>query len=139
MRKKPKSGRPAHSPTAATRRKVTNAAAGGMAHEEIAIALGVCRNTLQKHYEHELSTGALNRRAEVLDAMARTALKGNVSAQKAFLALSPTFAAPPASAAEKPEKLGKKEQAEKDATTAPAGTEWGDLIGSNVTPMRRPA
>jgi len=99
---------------------------GGMSHEEIAIALGISRNTLEKHFEVELSTGALNRRAEVLDAMARTALKGNVSAQKAFLALTPTLAAPPV----EPEKpKGKKEQAEADALTAAAGTDWADQIG----------
>lgn len=136
MRKNAKAGRPAHKPTPATRRKVTNAAAGGMAHEEIAIALGIARNTLEKHYEHELSTGALNRRAEVLDAMARTALKGNVSAQKAFLALTPALAAPPV----EPEKpKGKKEQQAADAVTAAQGTDWDDLIGhgAKVVPIRQ--
>jgi hypothetical protein len=104
-----------------------------MSHEEIAIALGIHRHTLDKHYQVELSTGALNRRAEVLDAMARTALKGNVSAQKAFLALTPTLAAPPREQ-EKPK--GKKEQAQADAATAANGTEWGDLLPGNVTPIR---
>lgn len=134
MRKNAKSGRPAHKPTPASRRKVTNAAAGGMAHEEIAIALGICRNTLEKHYEFELSTGALNRRAEVLDAMARTALKGNVSAQKAFLALTRTLAAPPV----EPEKpKGKKEQQAADAVTAAEGTDWADLLPPGVSPLRK--
>lgn len=138
MRKNTKRGRPPHKPTPTTRRKVTNAAAGGMAHEEIAIALGISRNTLEKHYEKELSTGALNRRAEVLDAMARTALKGNVAAQKAFLALTPTLAAPPTTEkAEKQEKVGKKEQANRDAVTAAEGTDWGDLLPAGVTPLRR--
>lgn len=107
-----------------------------MAHEEIAVALGIHRHTLEKHYAHELSTGALNRRTEILDAMARTALKGNVSAQKAFLALTPTLAAPPL----EPEKpKGKKEQQAADAVTAADGTEWDDLIGAgaNVTPIRK--
>lgn len=134
MRKNAKSGRPAHKPTPVIRRKVTNAAAGGMAHEEIAIALGICRNTLEKHYEKELSTGALNRRAEVLDAMARTALKGNVAAQKAFLALTPTLAAPPVEQ-EKPK--GKKEQQQADAVTAASGTEWEELLPKGVTPIRK--
>ena len=134
MSRNRKSGRPAFKPTAAQRRKVTNAAAGGMAHEEIAVALGICRNTLVKHFEKELSTGAMNRRAEILDAMARTALKGNVSAQKAFLAMTPTLAAPPAES-EKP--VGKKEQANRDATTAAAGTDWADLLPPGVTPLRQ--
>ena len=139
MAKNPKSGRPAFKPTTVQRRKVTNAAAGGMTHEEIAIALGIHRHTLEKYFEAELSTGALSRRMEMLDAMARTGLKGNVAAQKAFLALTPTLAAPPV-AVDKPEKpLGKKEQAQADAVTAAQGTGWDELIGPNVTPIRRQA
>ena len=127
-------GRPAFKPTAAMRRKVTNAAAGGMLHEEIAIALGICRKTLEKHFEVELSSGAMNRRAEVYDAMVRVALKGNVAAQKALLAMTPALSAPPAEA-EKP--LGKKDQANADAKTAADGTEWADLLPANVAPLRK--
>lgn len=133
MSKNPKAGRPSYKPTVIQRRKVTNAAAGGMSHEEIAIALGIARNTLEKYFEKELSSGALNRRMEVMDAMARTALKGNVSAQKSFLAMTPTLAAPPA---EKDKPVGKKEQAAMDAEHAQVGTEWGDLLPPNVTPIR---
>ncbi len=134
MAKNGKPGRPPHKPTTVTRRKVTNAAAGGMSHEEISVALGIHRNTLEKYYATELSSGALGRRMEVLDAMARTALKGNVSAQKSFLAMTPTLAAPP-SEPEKP--VGKKEQANRDATTAAAGTDWADLLPPGVTPLRQ--
>jgi hypothetical protein len=134
MSKNPKAGRPAHKPTPVTRRKVTNAAAAGMSHEDIAIALGLSRNTLEKHYEKEISTGALGRRMEVIDAMTRTALKGNVSAQKALLAMTPTLAVPPVA---KDEPLGKKAKLNKDAKTAQAGTGWNDLLpGGNVVPMR---
>jgi hypothetical protein len=70
----------------------------------------------------------------VLDAMVRTALKGNVAAQKALLAMTPALAAPPAEA-EKP--LGKKEQANADAKTAADGTEWADLLPPNVEPLRK--
>ena len=134
MSKKPSSGRPAFKPTPIQRRKVTNAAAGGMSHEEIAVALGIARNTLEKHFGTELSSGALNRRMEVLDAMARTALKGNVSAQKSFLAMTPTLAAPPAE-----EPKGKKAQAQADAVTAANGTDWNDLLDPKVTPIRKPS
>lgn len=109
-----------------------------MAHEEIAVALGICRNTLHKHFENELSVGAHKKRMDVLDALARAALKGNVSAAKAFLASTPGLAAPP----EVPEKpLGKKEQANEDAKTAAEGTGWDDLIGAgaNVHPIRKTA
>ena len=68
--------------------------------------------------------------------MHRTAVKGNVAAQKAYVALTPAMAAPPVPD-EKPR--GKKEQAEHDATHAAKGTDWDDLIGAgaNVTPLRK--
>ncbi|MDX3932685.1 MAG: hypothetical protein QHC77_12200 [Stenotrophomonas sp.] len=134
MRKNTKAGRPAFKATAVQRRLVTNAAASGMSHQEISIALGVSRNTLEKYFEKEISTAALRRRMEVMDAMARTALKGNVAAQKAFLAQTPTLAAPPVPQ-EKP--VGKKEQANAEAVGAQAGTEWEDLLDDKVTPIRR--
>ncbi len=134
MSKNAKPGRPPHKPTVVSRRKVTNAAACGMSHEEIAIGLGIARNTLDKYYATELSAGALNRRMEVFDAMVTTAKKGNVAAQKAVLAMTPGVAAPPVP---KEEPVGKKEQANRDAVTAANGTEWGDLLPGNVTPLRR--
>lgn len=136
MAKNSKVGRPAHKPTTVTRRKVTNAAACGMSHEEIAIGLGIHRHTLDKYYETELSTGALGRRMEVFDAMVTTAKKGNVSAQKAVLAMTPGAAAPPVP---KDKPLGKKDQANADAKTAADGTDWNDLLPGNVTPLRRTA
>lgn len=134
MRKNTKSGRPAFRPTAAQRRRVSIAAGAGMAHEEIAIGLGISRNTLAKYFEGELSVGAYSRRLEVLDAMHKTAVKGNVAAQKAYVALTPAAAPTPV---EKP--LGKKEQAQADAVTAAEGTGWDDLLprGANVTPIRK--
>ncbi len=130
MRKNTKAGRPAFKATALQRRLVTNAAASGMSHEQISIAIGVSRNTLEKYFEKEISTAALRRRMEVMDAMARTALKGNVAAQKAFLALaSPTVS--------QGKPVGKKEQANAEAVGAQAGTEWEDLLDDKVTPIRR--
>jgi hypothetical protein len=96
-----------------------------MSHEEIAIALGLSRNTLEKHYEAELTTVAHERRLEVMNAQHRSALKGNVAAQKAYLAQSPMIAPPPVPTPE-PEKLGKKAQRDVDATTAAKGTDWHD-------------
>lgn len=128
--------RPTFKPTQVQRRKVAVAAGAGMSHEEIALGLGISRPTLEKHFERELSIGAYEKRLEVLDAMHRCAKKGNVAAQKAYVALTPAVAAPPISD-EKPK--GKKEQAQADAKTAAAGTEWEDLIGGNVTRLRQPA
>lgn len=126
--------RPQFKPTPAQRRKVAIAAGGGMSHEEIALGLGISRPTLEKHFERELSVGAYEKRLEVLVAMHACAKKGNVAAQKAYAALSPQIASPPA---EKPK--GKKEQAQEDAKTAAAGTDWESLLPRGVTPIRKPA
>ena len=138
MRKNAKRGRPEFKPTPAMRRKVANAKGGGMPNEEIALALGISRNTLEKHFKEELSTGASQKRLDVLDALHRAALKGNVAAAKAFLSAGPVLEI---NSAEKPRaepKVGKKEQAERDAKTAHQGTEWADLLNTGkVTPIRR--
>lgn len=125
--------RPSYKPTAANRRRVAVAAGAGMSHEEIAIGLGITRPTLSKHFEKELSQGAYEKRLEVLDAMHRMAKKGNVAAQKAYVALTPAAAAPPVA---KPAPIGKKEQAQADAVTAGQGTEWGELLPPNVVAIR---
>jgi hypothetical protein len=143
-------GRPAHVPTAASRRKVAIAAGGGMLHEQIAIALEISTDTLRKYYEHELSVGASQRRVDVLEALYRVVIKkGSTSAAKVYLANEPQLAVPPApqptAAIPTPDpqpeaapvkKLGKKEQAAKDATTAQTGTEWADILPRPGTPLQ---
>ncbi len=124
--------RPAFKPTAAQRRQVAVAAGGGMSHEEIAIGMGLARNTLEKHFAAELSAGAYAKRLEVLTAMHAAAKKGNMTAARAYLANEPRIAAPPAET--KPaepvrvEPLGKKAQAQADAVTAGRGTDWDRLL-----------
>jgi hypothetical protein len=121
-----KRGRPQFKPTAQQRRRVSISAAGGMAHQDIADAMGIARATLELHFAVELSVGALQRRQEMLEALHRTGKKGNVAAAKAFLALSPRVAPPPAPKPDKP--LGKKEQASVDAQTAQQGSDWNELL-----------
>lgn len=122
---KKRAGRPEFAPTKAMRLMVSIAAGAGMAHEKIAIGLDISRPTLEKHFARELSIGAYERRIEVLTAMFLAARKGNVTAQKAYIAMdAPVLTAPPLKEAEP--KVGKKEQAQADATTAAAGTEWHD-------------
>lgn len=116
--------RPEFKPTPKMRRDVSIAAGAGISHEEIALGMGIAKMTLQKHFAFELTTGAYQRRQEVLNAMFRAAKKGNVAAQKAYAALTPKASAPPAW--EKPE--GKKAQAAADAVTAQAGTGWESLL-----------
>jgi DNA-binding CsgD family transcriptional regulator len=139
-------GRPEFVATAALKRKVSTAAGGGMSHEEIALALGISRKTLEKHFEHELSVGAYQRRMEALEGLHRAAKKGNVGAARAYLQTQPALAVPPlggtqpgASAtppagAEPPmaKAAGKKEQAAAAAATAADGSDWADLLPSRM-------
>lgn len=140
-------GRPEHKPTAATRRTVSIAAGGGMRHEDIAIALGITRPTLEKWYQAELSEVASLRRMEILQALHMAAKKGSSAAAKAYLAHEPQIAAPPMPAGERssePAKaeakapaIGKKEQAQADAVSAHVGTEWDSLLRSPAaTPIQ---
>jgi hypothetical protein len=102
-----------------------------MRHEDIAIALGISRPTLDKHYAAELSEGALSRRVEVMQALHAAAKRGNSGAAKAYLLMEPQLAAPPLPAPEKqakPEAVGKKQQAAADAITAARGTDWDNLL-----------
>lgn len=128
-----KRGRPAFAPTAAQRRQVSIAAGGGMRHVDIATALGIARDTLEKHFEAELSGGAIARRMEVLQALHAAAKKGSSSAARAYLQHEATPAVPPlpvvpAAGATKAEPIGKKAQANADAVTAARGTEWDSLL-----------
>lgn len=130
-----KRGRPPFKPTAAMRRKVAAATAGGIPQESIALAIGCTPPTLRKHFATELTIGAAAQRVDVMDALFRKARAGNVAACKAIQAMSPA-AAPngvkpdkagaksAAAAAPKPLRLGKKEQAAHDAGAAAQGSAW---------------
>lgn len=146
---KRRGGRPEFAPTVAQRRQVSIGAAGGLAHDDIALALGISRGTLLKHFDAELSTAAARRRLSWIEAMDKAARKGNVAAQKALLATTPTISVPglPAEpkapavkaaaqpAAVKQPKLGKKEEAQVQAS-APAGNEWDALLPRAGTPLQ---
>lgn len=109
------------------RRKVAVAAGGGMSHEEIAIALGVSRPTLEKYFEHELSVGAQQKRMAVLLAMEKAAKKGSVAAAR-FYTQNPIRIASEEGDEPLPPPVGKKAQANADAKTADEGTEWERLL-----------
>lgn len=120
------------------RSAVAASAGGGMSHEDMALALGISRNTLEKHFESELSVGAFKKRMEVLTAMHRAAKGGNVAAQKAYMQLTPRTSAPPLAAAPVVPKppAGKKEQAQADAQVAAVGTDWEDLLKRPSAPLQ---
>lgn len=113
-----------------------------MTHEAIALALRISEPTLRKHYAEELSAGAHLRRAEVLEKLFNSARKGSTSAARAYLQHSAQFAplgegeAAKPGAAEKPAKLGKKEQAKVDAVGAEQGTDWEGVLPDNVVAIR---
>lgn len=145
-------GRPEWEPTTAQRRQIAIWAGAGMSLEAMASALGISIPTLRKHCATELSTGANQRRAEVLESLFRQAKKGSVTAAKAYLAAVPEFVVPPGAGSELPDgssaapapapaapqalakPLGKKEQANRDAVTAHEGTEWADVLPTHNAP-----
>jgi len=115
------------------------AAGGGMSHEEIAIALGISRPTLEKHFAAELSKGAFERRLEVLQGLQAAAKRGNAAAVRLYLQISPELAAPPAekaAAAPAVAPLGKKEAANEAAKTVQVGTGWEDLLPGARAPLQ---
>jgi hypothetical protein len=122
------------------RQRVAVAAGGGMAHEEIALALGIARNTLEKHFEHELTIGAYAKRLEVLEALRRAAKRGNVAAARLYMQVEPRSACPPQMPPAKEygetEKVGKKAQANAEALTAQNGTDWETLLRPTQAPLQ---
>lgn len=130
---KPKGGRPAFEPTPEQRMQVSIAAGAGCSQEAIAIAIGVSKPTLMKHFKAELSHEAHKRRLEVIGGLYQSALNGSAAAAKAYLALNPaTPDKPPAeTAGAAPE--GKKAQADRDARTAHVGNEWEKLLATPET------
>jgi hypothetical protein len=106
------------------RERVAIAAAFGMDHEEIAIALRISREELSKRYAAELSTAVYRCRIDVMEALYRCALSGSVAAARLFLKNSPTITPPP---------VGKKEAAQRAAVGAETGTDWQDLLPATTT------
>lgn len=141
-----KPGRPEFEATAEQREKVEILIGGGMVIEEIAAAMELSEKTLRKHFRRELLVGRSRKRAEVLAAMFKAGVGGNVSAQKAYITLNALAAAdddvqnPSAEKAAQPTAavksayVGKKEVAQEAAMTAGAGTEWGADLDPNAPP-----
>src|SRR6187431_2540957 len=68
------------------RHEVSVLTAGGMTREQIAGVFAITVGALQRACLFELSTGASQRRAEVVRTVFDCAMKGNVTAARAFLA-----------------------------------------------------
>lgn len=80
---------------------------------------------MELHFADELQHGASKYRLNMIAAMYKAGIEGNVTAMKAFLALGDA-----ANAAMTPD--GKKAQANEAAKTAQVGTEWADLLPARV-------
>lgn len=142
-------GRKSYQATERDREKVAVLVSSGLTVEQIARAMALSEPTLRRAFKVELETGAIRKRAEMLVALHRTALKGNVAAQKEALAImdranleelqnqlrgkGKADAPPPAGAspAAPPaaDALGKKEQANLDAHGVVTQGPWASLIG----------
>lgn len=82
--KKPR-GQPSHEPTAEHRDMVRVLIANGVAHSIIAEMLGISLNTFKKHYKAERKTGFERVKAAIGAAVVRSAMSGNIAAQKYWL------------------------------------------------------
>lgn len=133
-------GRKKYRPTSAERDKVSLLAATGQPFEAIGRVLGISVPTLRRAFKAELETAISVKMSEVLLAMHKSAMSGNVQAQTKLLerfdraALAKisegmtktddTAPTPP-----KQPALGKKEQALQGAADVALDSEWSGLLG----------
>jgi len=140
-------GRKRYQPLARDRERVAALVAAGMPVGDIARALDITAPTLRRHFRDELATGGARKRAEVIDALFRAALKGSVAAQKLAIEmmdradlgelsrnLGQGAAASAAPEAERAEPLGKKAQADQDARGVIEKSRWAGLLAGG-TPL----
>ena len=113
-------GRPQFQPTNEQREQCSILAAARVSEEDIASAFNISRPTLRKHFADELTTGAAQRNAGVVEQLYRTAMDGNVAAARTWLARQGDEQGAG-------ETLGKKAQREADAADPPPGA-WADLL-----------
>lgn len=133
MRSKPPIKQP-WSPTQAQRDQIELMVSLNASVREISIALGVTANTLRKHCSSELTKGRSKKRCEIALMLWDSARGGNVSAQKKLIDMTDRAAAeaafvPAEAEAEKPRRLGKKEEAALAAEMAGQGTDWAEDLG----------
>lgn len=119
-------------PTKEHREQVSWYASCGVSKDAIACRLGIAKNTLEKYFALELEIGREAKRCERLDYLVAAAKSGNVSAIKELgliqsrAALDESLTEGDQQAQEKPEKLGKKDAAQRLAKEAGRDTDWGN-------------
>lgn len=77
-----KPGRPRFRPTQAERKQVSQMAAAGITHAQIAQCVrdGIAKSTLELHFRDELTTALAKANATVAGKLYNTAMEGNVTA-----------------------------------------------------------
>lgn len=132
----PEPGRPEFEPTWRMREDVKLCKADNWSDDRIARLLGVSRNTLLKYFAPELDQGADLVRIQVLRDLKMASGKGSRPAAEAILNLpgmvAPLEQLPTPEPDEAPapdsERVGKKQQADRDAQAAHQGTTWSSLV-----------
>ena len=69
-----------HEPTSETRTKANVLASVGTPQDQIALIIGISKNTLIKHYRKELDTAMIMANAQVAQSLYQQAKSGNTSA-----------------------------------------------------------
>lgn len=136
-----KTGRPRYEPTEKDRAQVAMLAGMGIPREDIAKVMQISAPTLRRRFAKELQVGLIQANAKVAQSLfkqATDATKPNVVAAIFWLKARAGWRDKDVSLvpADEPE-VGKKEQANRAAVTAAEGTEWADLLPSNVSPLRK--
>ncbi len=104
-------------PSQSQRNQVALLIAAGMSEPGIAAAVGICQNSLRKHFADELMTGHAVKMAENLQRIERAAERGSVSAMRY---LDERFGLVPE------RRLGKKARAQLEADDPPP--DWAALL-----------
>ena len=133
MRKKHgnEGGRPEFRPTNEQRQTVRLCKADGWSDERIAVILGIARNTLTKHFAHELEHGADEERKFAVGLLRKAAERNNIAAIKAYIQLIGTGGAIEGFLGDPEPKprirpRGKKQIAHEEALRAHEASDWGN-------------
>jgi len=121
------------------RRSVEEQVACGVPHDQIAWSFSITKDTLYKYFWDNLEHGKARKRRELYEWIFKSAKKGNIGAQRKLVELVEAGLVAqdmldraqerkPADAEPKEPKLGKKEQALKEAKEPDLSTPLGELM-----------
>jgi len=125
-------GRPSFAKTKENQELVALLISAGWTQERIARYIGCDEKTLRKYFSRELREGADLIEATCLQVALKRARTGHLPSVNRLLDVIENRGRPappaPESKSGPREKVGKKEQANRDAQTAHQETGWGDLL-----------